>query len=88
MFEQDYLADQARGTKTLLERGKGGSGCKRFFKGRKDRTWEFAACREEKELKTTVRKILSEPGAFSVSNTVPSTTQHPKAQESLIQCTT
>lgn len=88
MFEQDYLAVRARGTKTLMERGKGESGCKRFFEGGKDRTWEFAACREEKELKRTVRKILNGPGAFSVSNTVPSTTQHPKAQESLIQCIT
>lgn len=55
-----------------------------IFQGWKRRDLEFDVCREEKELKRIMRKILNEPGAFSVSNTVSSTTQHPQAQESLI----
>lgn len=53
--------------------------------GRKGKTQGVAVCGQQKELKMTLRKNLNEPSAFSVSNTMPGTTEHPKVWESLIQ---
>lgn len=55
--------------------------------GRKGKTQGVAVCGQQKELKMTLRKNLNEPSAFSVSNTMPGTTGHPKVWESLIQRT-
>lgn len=53
--------------------------------GRKGKTQGVAVCGQQKELKMTLGKNLNEPSAFSVSNTMPGTTEHPKVWESLIQ---
>lgn len=49
---------------------------------KKDRTWGSAVCRQVKELKMTLRKILNESSAFSVSTITRQVPHHIQKYES------